>query len=356
MSEYTTFLKIGSTACMLRMLEDSRVVLRDMTLENPIRAIREISHDITCTRKVRLANGRSGEGFTAVSAEARKKFWADRKKTAAISRHTNAFKINEDVVIPLPRMAEYTDGIERINIELSLRNKLQLCDELDRFFARGHLPLGKAEDGDDIASPEQLEDHVSRAREMIAGVRALWQSWLDQCDALFPQLQSHELRASWKTQIRAELAQIFTGQVFQPLLDECNAIHRRVLKGRVWVALHAHAGDGNVHTNIPVNSDDYAMLQTAHEAVGRIMRLARSLDGVISGEHGIGITKLDYLTDEELAPFANYKQRVDPQGHFNRGKLLRGAAPSGPLRGRPQRRGGLGLVDGRPRPDQPARP
>ena len=134
---------------------------------------------------------------------------------------------------------------------------------------------------------------------------------------------SHELRASWKTQIRAELQNIFTGQVFQPILDECTAIHRRVLKGRVWVALHAHAGDGNVHTNIPVNSDDYVMLQTAHEAVARIMRLARSLDGVISGEHGIGITKLEYLTDGELQPFAEYKSRIDPKGHFNQGKLLR---------------------------------
>ncbi|MEN9802012.1 MAG: Pup--protein ligase, partial [Actinomycetota bacterium] len=58
MSEYTTFLKLGSTACMLRMLEDQFVVLRDMTLENPIRAIRDISHDITCKRTVHLANGR----------------------------------------------------------------------------------------------------------------------------------------------------------------------------------------------------------------------------------------------------------------------------------------------------------
>ena len=58
MSEYTTFVKVGSAACMLRMLEDPSVVLRDMTLENPIRAIRDISHDMTCRRKVRLANGR----------------------------------------------------------------------------------------------------------------------------------------------------------------------------------------------------------------------------------------------------------------------------------------------------------
>ncbi len=58
MSEYTTFVKVGSAACVLRMLEDTSVVLRDLTLENPIRAIREISHDITCRKTVRLASGR----------------------------------------------------------------------------------------------------------------------------------------------------------------------------------------------------------------------------------------------------------------------------------------------------------
>ncbi len=58
MSEYATFLKVGATSIMLRMLEDPGVVLRDMTLEDPIRAIREISHDTTCRRQIRLANGR----------------------------------------------------------------------------------------------------------------------------------------------------------------------------------------------------------------------------------------------------------------------------------------------------------
>ncbi|MBH1978788.1 MAG: FAD-binding oxidoreductase, partial [Comamonadaceae bacterium] len=273
---------------------------------------------------VRIANSRSGEGFIAIQAEARKKFWADRKRTAAISRHTNAFKINEDVVIPLPRMAEYTDGIERINIELSLRNKLRLCAELDAFLRQGNLPLGPRGAGDvDTAAPELLEERVAEALDVVEQARQLWAGWLQGVQALFPQLQDHSLRASWKTQIRAPLQDIFSGDAFAPLLLECNAIHQRVLKGRVWVALHMHAGDGNVHTNIPVNSDDYEMLQTAHEAVARIMVLARSLDGVISGEHGIGITKLEYLTDEELRPFAQYKQRVDPQGHFNKGKLLR---------------------------------
>jgi proteasome accessory factor A len=57
MSEYATFVKIGTVAALLQMLEDD-VVFRDLGLENPIRAIREISHDTTCRRKIRLANGR----------------------------------------------------------------------------------------------------------------------------------------------------------------------------------------------------------------------------------------------------------------------------------------------------------
>ncbi|HQO52387.1 MAG TPA: FAD/FMN-binding oxidoreductase [Ottowia sp.] len=267
---------------------------------------------------VRIANSRAGEGFTAVSPEARKKFWADRKKTAAISRHTNAFKINEDVVIPLPRMAEYTDGIERINIELSLSNKIELADELEAFLGRGQLPLGAG-----APAPELLQEKVDLALAQVREVRALWQGWLADIDRLFPQLQDHSLRASWKTQIREPLRAIFTGSDFEPLMAALGEIQQRVLKGRVWIALHMHAGDGNVHTNIPVHSDNYAMLQTAHAAVDRVMALARRLDGVISGEHGIGITKLQYLSDDELAPFADYKRRVDPEGRFNRGKLLR---------------------------------
>ena len=55
------------------------------------------------------------------------------------------------------------------------------------------------------------------------------------------------------------------------------------------------------------------------------MKLARSLNGVISGEHGIGITKLEYLTEAEIKDFRSYKLRIDPEGHFNKGKLMQGA-------------------------------
>ncbi len=57
MSEYATYVKVGTMVALLQMIERD-VVFRDLTLENPIRAIREVSHDTTCTRKLRLANGR----------------------------------------------------------------------------------------------------------------------------------------------------------------------------------------------------------------------------------------------------------------------------------------------------------
>jgi proteasome accessory factor A len=62
MNEWASYLKVGATALLLRMVEEG-VQIRDMTLENPIRAIREISHDTSCKRKVRLANGREASAL-----------------------------------------------------------------------------------------------------------------------------------------------------------------------------------------------------------------------------------------------------------------------------------------------------
>jgi len=307
---------------------------------------------------VRLANARAGEGFVAVGAEARKAFWRDRARTAAIARHTNAFKINEDVVIPLERLGEYTDAIERINVELSLANKLAVLDGLDQYLA-GEPRVGKTGDADTdrLSREELLGDRIERARDTLATARRRWQWLADHLDRplgeslgevealgygarlgelrdriaaeprvrVFDLLQDRTLRVSWKSEVRGELRQQFAGGPFAPLLADLEATHRRILRSRVFVALHMHAGDGNVHTNIPVNSDDYAMLQEANRAVARIMRIARELGGVISGEHGIGITKLEFLTGEETAGFRDYKARIDPEGRFNKGKLLPGA-------------------------------
>ncbi|MEQ1528187.1 MAG: DUF3683 domain-containing protein, partial [Methylococcales bacterium] len=304
---------------------------------------------IAASEVVRLCNARGAEGFIAVSPETRAKFWLDRARTAAIARHTNAFKINEDVVIPLPRMGDYCDGIERINIELSLSNKLRLCAALSEFL-QGDLPLRAYEDS--VAKTELIGDKRSLGLETVTQVRERWQWLYDHLDlplpaaeaefaakgiqagelsnratdpTLFHRLQDYSVRVSWKQELLPRLLDIFEGDNFRPIIERIEAIHKDILRGRVFVALHMHAGDGNVHTNLPVNSDHYLMLQEANAAVVRIMELARALGGAISGEHGIGITKYEFLTADELADFHAYKEKIDPEGRFNRGKLMPGA-------------------------------
>ncbi len=288
---------------------------------------------------VRMCNARDGEGFIAVSAEARKKFWLDRARTAAIAKHTNAFKINEDVVIPLPRLGDYSDGIERINIELSIHNKLKLLDALEEFM-QGELPLQADEEGN--ADAQMVKSKQNITLQLLRDLRAKWRMILNTLDEpvsvlgqlakdlnqyenVFRAVQSYDLRISWKRELKLPMEEIFAGREYQKILNRCDEIHKKVLKSRVFIALHMHAGDGNVHTNIPVNSDDYEMMHDAHTAVDRVMALAKNLDGVISGEHGIGITKMEYLDQATIDTFTAYKNKVDPNGHFNKGKLLNGS-------------------------------
>ncbi|HSF79584.1 MAG TPA: DUF3400 domain-containing protein, partial [Steroidobacteraceae bacterium] len=306
---------------------------------------------------IRIANLRAGEGFVAVSAEARRKFWADRARTAAISRHTNAFKLNEDVVIPLARLGDYTDAIERINIELSTRNKLQLLDELELALL-GELKLAATDELDtSLTAHEVLGERPAQALEIVRATRRRWSWLLENLDLplsqaleplqsllpapleeelarrvavtprlrVFDVMQERTLRTSWKAEVRAPVERLFAGAAFASIRASLREVHARVLKGRLFVALHMHAGDGNVHTNIPVNSDNYEMLNEANRTVARIMRIARDLGGAISGEHGIGITKYEFLSAEETAEFRRYKQRIDPQGRYNKGKLLPGS-------------------------------
>ena len=84
---------------------------------------------------------------------------------------------------------------------------------------------------------------------------------------VFERVQLHHLRVSWKRELQEPLRRIFSGRDFEPVMAAIEAIHAEVLRGRVFVALHMHAGDGNVHTNIPVNSDNYEMLGEANRAV-----------------------------------------------------------------------------------------
>ena len=314
------------------------VLIADMVSDN------EAAVESAAAQVAGLAAKRSAEAVVATTPEARRRFWEPRARTAAIAAHTNAFKINEDVVIPLQKLADYTEGVERINIEQSLQNKLAMADALLAYVS-GDMPE-TAENPEYARSAEgkrMLQGKQQAAVALIEAARNRWRTIAGHLDdpasaypdavtdiadpgrSLFELFLRREIRISVKQEILHPLYEIFGGFTLDAVRRKLAEIHQEVLSGRLFVALHMHAGDGNVHTNIPVNSNNYAMLQEAERIVDRIMALATGLGGVISGEHGIGLTKIQYQNPATTQAFQQYKQKIDPQGHFNRGKLLPGS-------------------------------
>ena len=318
------------------------VLLADVAGEDEASVAQAASH------LVAIVNARDGEGFIAVSPEARRRFWLDRARTAAISTHTNAFKINEDVVIPLHRLVEYNTGIEHINIEQSIASKIESIDAFCAHLVGDLKELRQA--GDYETSDESsaiLQAKLDLANEHLARVRVRWSRLLE-CmddvasahtdilseaeqdsirprDRLLDLMLRRDVRVSYRNEVKQHLREIFRGQELEPLRNALREKHVALKNNRLFVALHMHAGDGNVHTNIPVHSDNYRMLHEADRVVDRIMQLAIDLGGVISGEHGIGLTKIGYLVTDKIDAFVKYKQQVDPNGHFNKGKLMPGS-------------------------------
>lgn len=310
---------------------------------------------------VQLVNKRGAEGFIAVSAEARKQFWAARSRTAAIAAHTNAFKINEDVVIPLPRLADYSEGIERINIEHALSNKLRMLYEVRQLLRADDtaaLAILPGEGSDETKAI--MVDSLSAAANMLDGIYESWsqiyerlqnsdENYLNalrasqdvsgspstepnpaepnpaESDSVILALLRREEVISYRDSVEKPLKERFSGHRYEPLRKRIDEIHAKWRPQRLFTALHMHAGDGNIHTNIPVNSSDYTMLRQAEGIVERVMELARLLNGVISGEHGIGLTKIKYMDDSVIQAFADYKNQIDPNGHFNKDKLMPGS-------------------------------
>ena len=87
-----------------------------------------------------------------------------------------------------------------------------------------------------------------------------------------------------------------------------------------------HAGDGNCHVNIPVNSNDARMLEEAEEAAARVMAECQEMGGEVSGEHGIGTAKAKWLEKETGRGAIEFSRRLrralDPKGLLNPTKMV----------------------------------
>ncbi|MGB8930467.1 MAG: DUF3683 domain-containing protein [Anaeromyxobacteraceae bacterium] len=237
--------------------------------------------------------------FEARDAAEGKKFWADRKRLGAIARRTNAFKMNEDIVLPLDALAEFARWVDDVNVEEERFAQL-------RFVERAEEVLGAGPRKDD---PEWTTAKAPAALERCALARAA-----------IAQVDPATLRSlSGLANLQRDLGALVSG--YTDLVQDLDRVHKEVRDRLIVLATHMHAGDGNVHVNVPVLSNDRAMLRRTEEVIDRVMAKVIALGGVVSGEHGIGVTKLKYLEPARIAELDAHRRHVDPTGMMNPGKL-----------------------------------
>jgi len=237
--------------------------------------------------------------FVAEDAAAAERFWSDRKKLSAIARRTNAFKLNEDIVIPLEALAEFARFIDGLNIEEEQYAQLLYVERVRTLLESTEVN----EDGGQFASKIPASGELCR---LFAN--RISEAGEDQLRSL-----------AVVEELAGELAELFQG--YPLILEHLETAYSFVRDRRIVIATHMHAGDGNVHVNVPVLSNDRPMLERTDRVIDRVMEKVVSLGGVVSGEHGIGVTKLKYLDPKILAELSAYRLKVDPKGTMNPGKL-----------------------------------
>ena len=230
------------------------------------------------------------DAFVAGSEEEAETFWQDRHRLSAITRHTSGFKINEDVVIPIEVIPEFSDFIEGLNLHylaLAYRRTLQQVTQLQTI------------DPGDVF----IEMELDFAQRILKG-KVTTQELAEQEFELQIHYFFHDLKGRYPYQDAT-------------LRD----LEKSLFATRIMVANHMHAGDGNCHVNIPVNSNDPDMMQLAEEAAEKVFTRVLEIGGSISGEHGIGITKIGFLHQDKIQALREYKAKIDPKAIFNPGKL-----------------------------------
>ena len=227
-------------------------------------------------------------------------FWEDRHRLSAIAKRTSGFKINEDVVIPMDRIPDFALFLEQLNLECAasaFRYALQSVGRLpgfpmeDKEFNREFSSASKAARGD--VPTAELSDEEMQMRAVL---------FLNELCAKYPHLERKIAR-----------------------------IREYMQASRIIVASHMHAGDGNCHVNIPVNSSDHHMLEEAEAVAARVMAVTQDLGGEVSGEHGIGITKIAFFSKEKMEALREFKERVDPRDVLNPAKLVHRELPVRPF-------------------------
>ncbi len=237
--------------------------------------------------------------FVAKDEAEAERFWRDRKKLGAIAKRTNAFKLNEDIVLPLDALAEFTRFADLYNMEEDRHNQAQFIHDI----------LDYLEHAEPLEDKEWLLARMPKAKEICYNA-------LTEVEAAAPETLKNDACCG---KLLSDLVVFFRG--YDRILSEIRQIYHENRERRIIIATHMHAGDGNVHVNIPVFSNDMDMMARAAKTADAVMDKAVELNGVVSGEHGIGITKMKYLDPRHVRALNDYREEVDPKGLMNPGQL-----------------------------------
>lgn len=237
--------------------------------------------------------------FTAKNDQEAQRFWRDRKKLGAIAARTNAFKLNEDIVLPLDVIGDFTKFTDNYNIKEERFNQESFIHEITTYI----------ETAEPVEDREWLAARLPKAKELCK----------KNLEDLANTPNSELVKKQFSGKLLAELLDFFRG--YNRILSEIREIYLNNRARRIVIATHMHAGDGNVHVNIPVFSNDMEMMERASQTADAIMSTAVKLNGVVSGEHGIGITKMKYLDKNRIDELNAYRSDVDPNTVMNPGQL-----------------------------------
>lgn len=247
-----------------------------------------------------LKNYENTEIFFAADKKEADKFWGDRKKFGAIAARTNAFKLNEDIVLPIESLADFARYVDEYNRNENRHNQKQIVKNLGTFIKNIQTELENKEWMDSkLPELEKLSNDITQKIEQ-AGNEDL----------------EHETDLS---DFMEKIFNLFTGD--EEIQDSIEKVKKETRNKQIIIATHMHAGDGNNHVNIPVFSNDVEMMARAHKTADDIMEKTIELGGVVSGEHGIGITKIKHMDIEEIRRLDTYRKKIDPNHIMNPGKL-----------------------------------
>ena len=219
------------------------------------------------------------------------RFWEDRHRLSLIAKRTSGFKMNEDVVIPIDRVPDFAEFLEQVNLECTAKAYRHALQDVGRIsgFPMDNKEFNKEFSYISKGAVGQLSSNEVSDADILERARAFFQKLCEE----HPRLKD----------------------AITKLADYMEA-------SRLVVASHMHAGDGNCHINIPVNSNDHDMLAYAEEVASRIMTKCQEMGGEVSGEHGIGITKIHFLNQKKMDDLRLFKERTDPRDVMNPAKLV----------------------------------